>query len=296
MKEVKDDERLIRRFLLGELKAEEYEHVEERFIVDGEYQERVLMAEDDLIEDYLDDALSEEERQRFGVHFLSTTRQRRKLRIAESTKKYVAAEMAARSATPVALPVQLDSSRRSYKRLSLRNPLISVPLAAALLLVIGLSVMKLIEFRRASDLLAQEKNRISAIERELAQLNQQSVEPPPSQGVRAFSVILSPVFVRDVDAAARFSPPPDAASVELRLLLARGEYQNYRAVLQKVGTANRFAISNLRAVDTGGDKAVLVKLPTHLLTRGDYHLTLSGDNADGKAEEVGEYNFQITAR
>src|SRR5437588_796289 len=100
MQEANKDEALIRRFLLDELTEDERQQIEELFITDGDYRERVLIAEDDLIEDYLEGALSAAERERFLSHYLITPQQRRKLRIAKSIKKYTAVGVAT-SAPPL---------------------------------------------------------------------------------------------------------------------------------------------------------------------------------------------------
>jgi anti-sigma factor RsiW len=48
------------------------------------------MVEDDLIDDYLDGSLSEQESEKFEQHFLATTERREKLRFAKALRRYVA--------------------------------------------------------------------------------------------------------------------------------------------------------------------------------------------------------------
>lgn len=47
------------------------------------------MAEDELIDEYLDGSLSEQEREKFEQHFLATTERREKLSFAKALRRYV---------------------------------------------------------------------------------------------------------------------------------------------------------------------------------------------------------------
>jgi anti-sigma factor RsiW len=300
MSEENESEKSIRRLLLGESGEEEQQRVEERFMTDPEYRERVLMAENDLIEDYLEGALSEGERKRFRTHFLSTPRQLRKVKLARSLRNYAAVEVTAHSPPADAEdPQRVPKPRRLFEALRLRwlfdaqrlrSPVVYLPLAVALVVAVVFGSWRLVEFRRAQQLRARAESQRLEVERELAQLNDPSSAGRPQPVTGVFSMALPPVTVRG--AANRLSPPDETGVVELWLLRAGDEYQNYRATLQKVGTASRFSITNLRAADTPGGRAVPVKIPAHLLTPGVYRLTLSGLTADGRPEEAGEYTFQ----
>lgn len=288
MNELNEEERRLRWFLLDELSEEERQRVEELFLVDPEYRERVLTAEDDLIEDYAEGSLSEAERQRVRLRILSAPQQRRKLKVARLIKKYVDVETAAHSPPADGKIKQLGGWHRGV--LGLRRPYVSIPLAAILLLAVGFGVLKLVELRRLSEQEAREQSRRVAVEGELARLNDATLSSPAEATI--FSLVLPPVFVRDLKAAPRVSPSA-AAVVELRLLLVRSDYEAYRVVLQKLGDSTQFTIPNLRAQTTNSGQAVNLKIPIRLLTRGDYQLRLNGVNAEGQMEEIGEYNFQV---
>ena len=75
------DER-IRSYLLRDpmLTQEDIAQLEESLIEDERYLERMLLIENELIEDYLRGALSAEEAQRFNTHFLITPERQEKLR------------------------------------------------------------------------------------------------------------------------------------------------------------------------------------------------------------------------
>lgn len=78
---------IIKEYLLGGLPEEERQRLEERLFVDRSFFQLVRIAEDELIDSYIEGDLSEKER--FVTHFLATPQQRQKLRIAMALKKKV---------------------------------------------------------------------------------------------------------------------------------------------------------------------------------------------------------------
>jgi hypothetical protein len=79
----------IKRYLLGLLPEDEQQQVELRLLTESEFSEELLASEEELMELYLADALSAEERAAFERHFLSTPERQRKLRFARTLKRYV---------------------------------------------------------------------------------------------------------------------------------------------------------------------------------------------------------------
>ena len=287
MKQFMEDKGRIRQYLLGVLPEVEQRRIEELFILNPDYREHVSIIEDELIEDYLDGELSEEEGQQFTAYFLATPQQRRRLQIARSLKSHAAQSADERT-------VRKDFGRRkSLHWLSWRNPFFALPVAAVLLIFVLVGTGKVLEVRRLSQQREQEQIRRAAIERELAQVN----DPGGARSGQVFAVVLPPVSVRGMgQGPAGFTPPADAPVVELRLVLIGEEFQSYRVLLQRVGEPGSFAIQNLRAESTPEGRAVTVRVPAHLLSRGDYQLQLLGVGAGGQAEPTGDYTFQVIAR
>lgn len=281
---------VIRRYLLGDLSETEQRPIEESFLLNLDYRENLLIAEHELIEDYLDGALSEQERNRFESYFLATPQQRQKLRIARSLKGYAVGKP-----TVPAFPAKADlrsenRPARTGRWLKLRRPLILVPMAAVLLIAITIGALKLIELRRSRAREAQEQSRRIIIEQELARINSLDGRRA-SQGL---TVILPPVSLRGAGRSRKFSPPADKIPVEFQLVIDGEQYPAYRALLQKMEASQSFAIPNLRAASTPAGKAVPLRIPTHLLTRGRYRLQLFGVTATGENEFVGDYDFEVT--
>src|SRR5215207_4236036 len=60
----------IRRYLLGELSEQQREQVEQRLLSDDDLYQQLLLAEDDLIDEYISGELSDQERSKFSARFL----------------------------------------------------------------------------------------------------------------------------------------------------------------------------------------------------------------------------------
>jgi hypothetical protein len=84
-----EDTLAIKEYLLGRLALTKQEEVEQRLLADDSYLENVLIAEDELIDEYLGNKLSAQERDSFRRHFLSTPERGEKLRFAQTFRKYL---------------------------------------------------------------------------------------------------------------------------------------------------------------------------------------------------------------
>src|SRR5262249_44153828 len=87
-----EDEKLIRRYLLGELTEDERRRLEARVFDDEEFASRfpehLSLIEDELVEDYVKSALTPLEKKHFEGHFLRPPQRREKLTFVESLSKY----------------------------------------------------------------------------------------------------------------------------------------------------------------------------------------------------------------
>lgn len=82
------DDGLLRKYLLGELNEAEEQELEKQLLADDELSELVLAEEDELVDDYLDGELSEDERERFNTYFMLTPQRRRKLNFAQALRRF----------------------------------------------------------------------------------------------------------------------------------------------------------------------------------------------------------------
>jgi len=86
------DERVVlRQYLLGELSDDSRQRVEETLLADDDFYQELLIAEDELVDEYLAGTIPAGGRERFERHFLVTSARRRKLAFASAFRKYAAA-------------------------------------------------------------------------------------------------------------------------------------------------------------------------------------------------------------
>lgn len=78
---------LLRQFLLGRISDAERDQIECLFITDARTRERILAAEEELMEDYLEGSLEPAELECFLWQYRDAA-QRRKLRILKALKAY----------------------------------------------------------------------------------------------------------------------------------------------------------------------------------------------------------------
>jgi CHAT domain-containing protein/Tfp pilus assembly protein PilF len=133
MKQHPEDQRLLKSYLLGELSEEdERRPLEERLLTDEDFFEELLITEDELIDDYLKNALTDEEKRRFEDHFLLTAERQQKLRFAKALKRYVSAETEGATEEAPEIVLRPSPQRTSWVRAFFASPLRAV--AAVLIL------------------------------------------------------------------------------------------------------------------------------------------------------------------
>ena len=309
MTEVNMEDLRIRQFLLGDLGPREREELEQLVLIGGETREKLLMAEDDLIEEYLEGTLPGEEREKFLRQFLSIPHQRNKLRIAKSLRRFARDEAnietvpikprALRETDIDTVPIEPRAlTEADIDTVPIKPPpfvarpvvsfprklVVYMPIAAVILVAVTIGIVLYLKYRGSVEHEAQ----IQAIERELAQVNAPEEQNMPADQVS--TLIVPPFSPRSVVASSSsgFKGP----MLELRLLPTNRQTETYNAVLQKIGSEDKYRIPNLRAHDRDGERAVRLRIPTRLLSPGTYRVQLTGLTTSGPADTE-EFNFEI---
>jgi hypothetical protein len=86
---VADDPNLFRRYLLGELLEEEQEALERNLIANDENFQELLIAEEELVDDFCEGNLSASEERKYREHFLVTRERRDQHRFGAVLRKYL---------------------------------------------------------------------------------------------------------------------------------------------------------------------------------------------------------------
>lgn len=272
----------MRKFLLHDLNDEAQNEIEEHIHADPAFREQLEMAQNDLVDDFANGFLSEEERAKFETDFLTTPERVSKVRFARAMAHYVIAHPPSTGAEGREPLGSLWSFLRAHR----------FKLAFAVLLIVAVLVALspvMFTWRHAISPL---DSRRSALEQELAVLNTSGAKQT-SSGV--FSRTLKPTVVRDVGDSRRLELPADGSVVSLRLELLTAERRSFRATLETNEGDEIATVQSLPAQESGGSRFVTLKLPSKLLPPGDYQVRLLGVGDERPPAEVGLYPFQIVS-
>ena len=265
---------LLRQFLLGQVDDQERQRLESMFVTGALSRERVMAAEQHLLDDFLDDSLTPEDRERFLAQYGETPSEQRKLRIAQSIHDW-----AATSATEVGAAASGSRWSRLLGRLRLK-PVFVVPIAAVALIAIVFGVVAL----RSR---WEQHNRHLAMQQELVRLN----TPSMLREVSPSAVMLTPGAVRSTEAEKEITPPANAEFVELRLLWTQKErFPSYQATIRKIDEDETYTVGGLQ-LDSGN--VIRLNITSRLLTRGLYQIEVSGVGQDGALAPPEEYTFVV---
>lgn len=328
MEQRTDEEKLMVRYLLGELSEAEQTQLEDRFFMDNDLFELLQMVKDELIDDYVQGLLSAHERERFERHFLSSPQRRHEVELARTLVKTVAGASAAEAAVPAIsrpAPVPWWTSLRAF--LSSQHPAFRVAMAvAALVIVFGgawLIVQTIQMQTRLQQLqanLRESQQREQELEQQLAQqgarrdeltkqlerernererLEQELAAQAPSRpSLVSFVLLPTSRFRSEAEKRKRLVIPAGAQLVQFKIEFeTEEEYKSYRVVLRRRAEEGElWSQSKLRAQSTAQGKSLGLRLPTNVLTTGDYRLTLLGVTAGDELDEIRNYDFSMVRR
>jgi hypothetical protein len=251
----------IRPYLLGLIQQNDQPQIEERLLVDNEFYEELLIAEDELIDEYLAGDLSLLERRNFEEHFLQTPEREQKVRFGRALKKYTADK-----ARQKVLTRQWWSYPAAF--LSSRNAVASLALAtAALVFVVGVW---------------------------LAAKNPAQQTPAGPATASIVTAVLIPGASREGGEITRISIPAGTDTIQLRLALPPGDYEKYRAAILTSQGTSVWTGTNLQPEQLVEGKFIVLKLPADIFRRDDYQVKLSGQLANSSFEDAATYTFRIS--
>jgi hypothetical protein len=263
-------------YLLGNLPPKSLAGLEERLLADKGSYEELLVAEDELIDEYLADRLSAAERESFESHFLITQERQQKLRFSRAFRKYVklnevsyAQVETAKSERRISLAGKLWSVKSSLLPWAPnRNRVLVFSLVAALVFAVSWMVFR----NRSSETTVQ------------------------LQPHNILKIALISGSTRGDGAIQKVLLPPGVDSVQLEIELARNEYKSYRAELLTPENSSLMTRDGIRPDVTNGHGLVYFILPAQLLKPGDYQVRVDGIAASGSKEPVDNYRFRVVNR
>jgi hypothetical protein len=254
-----DEPTLFRRYLLGELDESAQEDFERKLMTSEEHFQELLIAEDELVDDYCAGELSESDARKYRERFLVTAERRHRHRFGAALRKHVSAGEPRRAR---------DEPAGRVWKLSLAAA------AAALVVAAGLWSIRPSPpppFRLAE---AQALEGSSAA----FYLTTGGLRTMPSEPEQVIEV------------------PGGVALVELQLDLPADARGDYDVTLENARTNAILAEGTLTARTIDGEWVVVATLPSELLPPSDYRVLLRGPSRSGEPAAVREYDFRVRRR
>jgi hypothetical protein len=305
----------LRKYLLGELDEPARLVLDEQVVTDPATFDALALAEQALIDEYVDAGLSRADRAAFERQIRTLPQVHEKVRFARQLRVHaIGAEPAANSSSRV---IASDGSSRLGRLLPSGMRWAEHPfwMAAAVLVLaalvggnVWLARRQAAQAGQLAQLTAQHEQdrsrlqessaairdlqaRLASTERASAQIGTPRLNPIPT-------AVPSPIFVlatgllRSEGQLARVSIPEGAKVIRLQLPVAGADRREYRAVLFDAEGEECWTIAKLHA--SGTPAAVVMTVAVDLLPPGDYRLQLMG--AGEPATPVHTYSFRVVSR
>src|SRR5262245_55313312 len=324
MKDEADNEKLLIRYLLGNLLEEQRLRIEGGFLSDDQRYERLLALENELFYDYAQNKLSSGEREQFEKQFLSSEQNRMRVLIASALARKMS-ESASFETTEKGgddrEPQRFWQSLKSYfvaQGAAMRLSLAALAIMSLALIWLVVGIVRLRneynqswaqravqedqlrqraqqERARADELnhkLEREIDENATLRQELSKMEAQS----EAQGERTpsvMSLVLAPSIIRDQAPGMKRLYLTQGARLLKLLLKLKGEieYKSYQVTLWTAEGAGRWSQDMLQAQRTGSSRSIELWLTNKSLAPGDYELRLKGYAPDGTLEETGDYYY-----
>ena len=304
----------LKKYLLGDMSAEDQQCLEQRLLIDSAAFEELKCTEDELIDDYLEGTLSGNEREKFESFFLSAPERQQKLSFAKALKRYTAAHREKKKSWLI-----WENSWQAFWHP--RNRILKWALAASLLFLIGGVSWSALQISRLQLALDHEQTGARKSQTQLKRMQSQYLELTASleleqalsgrlkqevanlqraqkSGPSILPAQIKPALLsteqrrliqQGSDGIQEIEVPSGEGLVKLELKMEPLKYPQYQAALQRVGgdKIRTQTESSIQGQFSG------LSISTELLTRGDYELRLSGITAAGEIEEIDDYYFRV---
>jgi hypothetical protein len=272
-RETQNEKRLVQ-YLLGQMSQEEETRIEEQYLSDPDFHDELRATERDLIDRYVYGEFPNPEQ--FEKSFMASPTRRRKVEFAMALKQAAVAKR------------QELSWRDQIARLVLQRQRVWIPVAAALVIVVGgsLLLMNRPQPTVPSPIVEQEPPTPPVVQPE------PTLPTPP---VRVVAFVLTPSLVRSTDETQTLTIEK-GTDVSLELPMETVDYASYRVVLRTVEGKEIWNQDRLTAQRTVSGQTVIVRLPSSRFTNEDYIVRLAGVASSGDTEDVHSYYFRAKMR
>jgi hypothetical protein len=305
----------LRRYLLNQVSDRTRTRIEKGYLRDQGLFERMLLIEDQLLDDYVRGELSQVERAQFDEQFLSTPDGRQKVAAARALAEAID-ERRGQSRAGIAATGTSSPSVRSWAAARWGWIAASGLVAVALVGVIVVNARLVTQLnqlesrqsslanesqearravddqRRRADALdsaaQQQRARETALEGTVAALSdrQSIVTTVLLPGTRSLGSSQAVVTVR-----------PNTTAVILRLVLRKTDYDRYRIVVKTVSDETEILRQEMSPpLRLDPTNPLVVTIPAGILMTDDYEVSVAGRVRDGSFEDVGTYFMRLVQR
>ena len=305
------DEKILRKYLLGDLSPEEQQEVELQLMSDEDAYDLLVAAEDDLIDASIAGKLKGDELERFNNYFLAAGERQRKLQFGRSLERFV--RDSPRSAASPESPAR-DVFWGAVPNFLRYRPAIAYAASAVVVLMIVGSIwsfFRIVELQRqlhsATAQLADVGRERDETRRQLGESESlgermraqvQALEETLGatkssvpQALLAFNLI--PGLSRSSSDIPKIAITANASLLQFSLTLLDDNYDSYRAALRDAGGQELWTRDRLSATATRDGKAVVLTVPIPLLSNGDYSFSLMGISDSRPPESISSFYFRV---
>ena len=308
-----DDDRLLTRYLLGALPEEEAERLDELCIVDEELATRLQALENDLVDAYVRDEVSGDDRGHFESFYLSSAKRRQKVEFAAALLE-LEKRPAGASATVEQAAAKAERESAPPLKLAAGRPLLRWGFAfaaAVLLLVAGFLLLENARLRQQMRDAQSQQAALDQRGQELQkELNDQRAANAESQKeidrllqwqtnweqLRTIALFLPPP-TRGAARLPTISLPAGTDVAILLLELEADDFPAYKAALKDSVTRQvLWSSGSLRPSSLGEKRAVSISIPANLLKQRNYIVELTGVPTRGAPEPIGTYPLRVVLK
>lgn len=296
------------KYLLGELSEAEQQRIEDQYFRDIEFFDQLLIAEDELIDAYVNSELSGDRLNRFEYYFLQSPERREKVAFAEAWQAFIAKQSEFIPDLQISPPPQ-----SIFKQLSFLLPTTAaliVSISAIWLFVDRINLNG--ELDRAHMAIARIEERQQSVEDEMIRQKSRNeellrkLEASPNSSTIDKRTLPSPsiatVFftlssrTRSSGDGKPLTITSATKQVQLQANFRSTGYTDYGAVLKNLSDDEIRRWTDLKPLIRQNIATVVLSLPADLLSTEDYILTLTGATISGAEEVIEEFAFNVVKK
>lgn len=313
----------MKRYLLGDLPEAEQIALEEEYFADPQAFDKMVTAENELVDSYARGRLSPQLREKFEQKYLAHPRRRERMKFAQALVARldrIEADQPANDPKVVAAPwwrrLVPDSFGQSRAfAFSMAVALVILTLGAGWLFFQSRRLRQELAQTRAAQAaqeqrerelqqqLAGERAQVKNLNDELSGARSEVKKPlaasPAMPTTPAFvTLVLTAGGLRgpDAESAPKLIIPDGTEQVQIQLNLKDLNYSNYRVVLQAIGGNAILYRQGLKPRTSPSGATFVLTIPARKFATGDYMLTLSGVSQTGEVDALSKSLFRVEKR